>query len=171
RAQQARLLGFPTFAAFALDDQMAKTPDKALKLMTDIVPPATARAREEAARMQKLIDQEGGGFTLAPWDWQFYAERVRKADFDIDESEVRPYFELNRVLTDGVFFAANRLYGITLTERHDVPVYHPDVRVFEVRDADGGPLGLFYEDAFSRANKAGGAWSHNDVSQAKVLET
>lgn len=171
RAQQARLLGFPTFAAFALDDQMAKTPDKALKLMTDIVPPATARAREEAARMQKLIDQEGGGFTLAPWDWQFYAERVRKADYDIDESEVRPYFELNRVLQDGVFFAANRLYGVTFTERHDIPVYHPDVRVWEVHDADGSSLGLFYGDFFSRSNKDGGGWTSSYVGQSKLLGT
>jgi peptidyl-dipeptidase Dcp len=171
RAQKAHLLGFPTFAAFALDDQMAKTPDNALKLMNDIVPAATARARDEAARMQKLIDQEGGGFTLAPWDWQFYAERVRKADFDIDESEVRPYFELNRVLKDGVFFAATRLYGITFAERHDIPVYQPDVRVWEVRDADGTPLGLFYGDFFSRSNKAGGGWTSSYVGQSKLLGT
>ena len=171
RAQKARLLGFPSFAAFALDDQMAKVPDNALKLMNDIVPAATARAREEAARMQKLIDQEGGGFQLAPWDWQFYAERVRKADYDIDESEVRPYFELNRVLNDGLFFAATRLYGITFVERHDIPVYQPDVRVWEVRDADGTPLGLFYEDFFSRDNKDGGAWTSGFVGQSKLLGT
>jgi peptidyl-dipeptidase Dcp len=171
RAQKARLLGFPSFAAFALDDQMAKTPDNALKLMNDIVPAATARAREEAARIQKLIDQEGGGFRLAPWDWQFYAERVRKADYDIDESEVRPYFELNRVLQDGVFFAATRLYGITFTERHDIPVYHPDVRIWEVREADGTPLGLFYGDFFSRSNKDGGGWTSSYVSQSTLLGT
>jgi peptidyl-dipeptidase Dcp len=171
RAQQARLLGFPTFAAFALDDQMAKTPANALELMNDIVPAATARAREEAARMQKLIDQEGGGFTLAPWDWQFYAERVRKADYDVDQREVRSYFELNRVLHDGVFFAATRLYGVTFAERHDIPVYHPDVRVWEVRDADGTPLGLFYGDFFSRSNKAGGGWTHSFIRQSKLLGT
>jgi peptidyl-dipeptidase Dcp len=171
RAQKARLLGFSSFAAFALDDQMAKVPDNALKLMNDIVPAATARAREEAARMQKLIDQEGGGFQLAPWDWQFYAERVRKADYDIDESEVRPYFELNRVLNDGLFFAATRLYGITFAERHDIPVYQPDVRVWEVKDADGTSLGLFYEDFFSRDNKDGGAWTSGFVGQSKLLGT
>ena len=171
RARKARLLGFPTFAAFALDDQMARTPQNALKLMNDIVPAATARAHDEAARMQKLIDQESGGFTLAPWDWQFYAERVRKADYDIDESEVRPYFELNRVLRDGVFFAANRLYGLTFIERHDIPAYHPDVRVWEVRDANGAPLGLFYGDFFARSNKDGGAWTSGYVGQSKLLGT
>jgi peptidyl-dipeptidase Dcp len=171
RAQKARLLGFPTFAAFALDDQMAKTPDNALKLMNDLVPAATARAHDEAARMQKLIDQERGGFTLAPWDWQYYAERVRKADYDIDESEVRPYFELDRVLKDGVFFAATRLYGITFVELHDIPVYQPDVRVWEVRDVDGTPLGLFYGDFFSRSSKAGGGWTSSYVGQSKLLGT
>jgi peptidyl-dipeptidase Dcp len=171
RAQKAHLLGFPTFAAYALADQMAKTPDAALKLMNDIVPAATARARGEAARMQKLIDEEHGGFMLAPWDWQFYAERVRKADYDIDESEVRPYFELNRVLTDGVFFAATRLYGVTFHERHDLPVYHTDVRVWEVKDADGTTIGLFYGDFFSRSNKAGGGWTSSYVGQSKLLGT
>ncbi len=171
RAQQARLLGFQTFAAFALDDVMAKTPDNALKLLTDIVPAATARARDEAARMQRLIDQEGGGFILSPEDWQFYAERVRKADFDIDAAEVRPYFELNRVLRDGVFFAANRLYGVTFIERHDIPVYQPDVRVFDVRDSDGAPLALFYADFFSRANKAGGGWTSSFLRQSRLLGT
>ena len=171
RAQQARLLGFPSFAAFALDDQMAKTPANALKLMNDLVPPAAAKAREEAARMQKLIDQEGGGFMLAPWDWQFYAERVRKADYDLDEREVRPYFELTHVLQDGVFFAATRLYGITFTERHDIPVYHPDVRVWEVRDSDGTPLGLFYGDFFSRPTKAGGGWTNSFIRQSTLLGT
>jgi peptidyl-dipeptidase Dcp len=170
RAQQAKALGFPTWAAYALADQMAKTPETALKLSTEVAAAATARARDEAARMQKLIDQEGGGFTLAAWDWQFYAERVRKADYDYDEAEVRPYFELDRVLKDGVFFAANRLYGITLTERRDLPVYHPDVRVFDVVDADGRPLGLFYGDYFSRSTKRGGAWMNSFVRPSKLLE-
>ena len=170
RAQQAKLLGFPTWAAYALADQMAKTPETALKLSTDVAAAATARARDEAARMQKLIDQDGGGFTLAAWDWQFYAERVRKADYDYDEAEVRPYFELDRVLRDGVFFAANRLYGITLTERRDLPVYHPDVRVFDVVDADGRPLGLFYGDFFSRSTKRGGAWMNSFVRPSKLFE-
>src|SRR5262249_7843732 len=110
-------------------------------------------------------------FRLAAWDWQFYAERVRKADYDFDEAEVRPYFELDRVVKDGVFFAANRLYGITLSERHDLPVYHPDVRVFDVHDAHGTPLGLFYGDFFSRSNKNGGGWSNRFVRPSKLLGT
>jgi peptidyl-dipeptidase Dcp len=171
RAQRAKLLGFPNWAAYALADQMAKTPEAALKLTTEVVAAASARASDEAARMQKLIDQEGGGFTLAAWDWPFYAERVRKADYEFDEAEVRPFFELDRVLKDGVFFAANRLYGITLTERRDLPVYHPDVRVFNVHDADGRPLGLFYGDFFSRPTKDGGGWMNSFVRQSRLLET
>jgi peptidyl-dipeptidase Dcp len=170
RAQRARLLGFPTFAAYAVEKQMAATPENALQLVTQVVTASTARAREEAARMQKLIDQERGGFTLAAWDWDYYAERVRKADYDFDDNEVRPYFELDRVLRDGVFFAATRLYGITFVERTDLPVYAKDVRVFEVRDADGSPLGLFYGDFFERGNKNGGAWMNTFVRPSKLLE-
>ncbi len=171
RAQRARLLGYTSFAAYVLDDQMAKKPENALKLMTDLAPAAVAKAHDEAGRMQKLIDKEGGGFRLEPWDWQYYAERVRKAEYDLDESQVRPYFELDRVLRDGVFFAANKLYGLTFKERKDIPVYQPDVRVFEVFDADGSPLALFYADFFSRSNKSGGAWSSAFVSQSGLLET
>ncbi len=171
RAQRARLLGFPTYAAYALDERMAKTPENAIKLMTDIVPAATAKARGEAARMQKLIDEQKGDFKLAPYDWQFYAEEVRKADYNLDESEVRPYFELDRVINDGVFYAANRMYGITFKQRTDIPVYHPDVRVWEVFDKDGTPLALFYGDYFSRSSKAGGAWSSGFVGQSKLLGT
>src|SRR5258708_5897673 len=136
RAQRAKLLGYPDYATFVLDDQMAKTPQIAEKLMTDMVPAATAKARGEAARMQKLIDDQKGGFKLGPADWEFYAEKVRKAEYDLDESQVKPYFELEHVLHDGVFFAASRLYGLTFKERKDLPVYQPDVRVFEVFDAD-----------------------------------
>ncbi|HEX9161766.1 MAG TPA: M3 family metallopeptidase, partial [Thermoanaerobaculia bacterium] len=171
RAQRARLLGFPNFASFNLDDQMAKTPENALKLMTDMVPATLAKTGDEAARMQKLIDSENGGFTLQPWDWQYYAEEVRKADYDLDEEQVRPYFEIDRVLRDGVFFAANKLYGITFKERKDIPVYQPDVRVFEVFDADGSGLALFYFDPFARSNKAGGAWTSSFVGQSKLLGT
>lgn len=171
RAQRAKLLGFPTFAAYVLDDQMAKKPENAIKLMTDLAPAATAKADDEAGRIQKLIDKEGGGFKLEPWDWQYYAEQVRKAEYDLDESQVRPYFELDRVLRDGVFFAANKLYGLTFKERKDIPVYQPDVRVFEVSDTDGSPLALFYADFFSRHNKAGGAWSSTFVSQSGLLGT
>ena len=171
RADRAKLLGYPDYAAYVLDNQMAKTPAAALKLLTDLVSAATAKARGEGADMQKLIDKENGGFTLAPWDWQYYSEQVRKASYDLDESQLKPYFELNRVLQDGVFFAANNLYGITFTERKDIPVYEPDVRVFEVRDADGKPMALFYYDPFKRDNKAGGAWTSSFVSQSGLLGT
>ena len=171
RAERARLLGYPSFAAYSLDVQMAKTPANAIKLMTDMVPAATAKARGEAARMQTLIDEQKGGFRLAPSDWQFYAEEVRKADFNLDEAEVRPYFELDRVVRDGVFYAANKMYGITFKERKDIPVYLPDVRVWEVFDKDGTALALFYADYFSRPGKAGGAWSSGFVSQNKLLGT
>jgi len=169
RAQRAKLLGFSNYANFNLDDEMAKKPENALKLMTDMVPAATAKTRDEAARMQKLIDAQNGGFALQPWDWQFYAEQVRKADYDLNQDQVRPYFEADRVLRDGVFFAAGKLYGLTFKERKDIPVYQPDVRVFEVFDADGTPLALFYEDFFSRPNKSGGAWTSSFLGRSKLL--
>ncbi|MDB4950627.1 MAG: Dipeptidyl carboxypeptidase Dcp [Gemmatimonadetes bacterium] len=171
RAQRAQLLGFRTFAAYSLDDQMAKTPEAAIKLLTDMSLPATARARAEAARMQQLIDRQNGGFKLAAWDWQYYAEQVRKAQYDLDESQIKPYFELDRVLNDGVFFAAHQLYGLTFKERRDIPVYHPDVRVFEVFDADGSSLALWYCDYFKRDNKSGGAWMDNFVDQSGLFGT
>lgn len=171
RAQKAKLLGYPDHATFILDDQMAKTPDSAEKLLTGIVPAATAKARDEAARMQKLIDAEKGGFKLGPADWEFYAEKVRKAEYDLDESQVKPYFELEHVLHDGVFFAANKLYGITFKERKDLPVYQPDVRVFEVFDTNGKSLALFYADYFQRSNKDGGAWQDSFVDQSSLLGT
>lgn len=171
RAQKAKLLGFASAAAYILDDQMAKTPHNAVKLMTDLVPAATARARAEAGEMQKRIDAEKGGFRLGAADWQFYAEKVRKAEFDLDESEVKPYFELDHVLQDGVFYAANKLYGITFKERKDIPVYQPDVRVWEVFDADGKSLALYYGDYFSRSNKSGGAWCDSFVEPSRLMGT
>ena len=171
RAQRAKLLGFSSAAAFILDDQMAKTPQNAEKLMTDLVPASTAKARDEAARMQKVIDSQKGGFALTAADWAFYAEKVRKAEYDLDGSEVRPYFELDRVLRDGVFFAANKLYGISFKERKDLPVYQPDVRVWEVFDTDGQSLALYYGDYFSRPNKSGGAWDDSFVDQSHLLGT
>jgi peptidyl-dipeptidase Dcp len=166
RAEKAKLLGYPTWAAYALETQGAKTPENAIKLLTDLAPAATARARVEAADMQKLIDAQGGNFKLQPWDWQYYAEQVRKQRYSLDESQIMPYFELNNVLQNGVFFAANRLYGITFKERHDIPVYHPDVRVFEVFDSNGQPLALWYCDYFKRDAKSGGAWMDQFVDQS-----
>ena len=171
RAQRAKLLGYPDHATFTLDDQMAKTPQSAEQLLTGIVPAATAKARDEAARMQKIIDAEKGGFTLGPQDWEYYAEKVRKAEYDLDESQIKPYFELEHVLHDGVFFAANKLYGVTFKERKDLPVYNPDVRVFEVFDANGKSLALFYADYFQRPNKDGGAWQDSFVDQSNLLGT
>jgi peptidyl-dipeptidase Dcp len=171
RAQRAKLLGYPDHATFTLDDQMAKTPQAAEKLLTGIVPAATAKARAEAARMQQVIDAEKGGFTLGPQDWQYYAEKVRKAEYDLDNSQIKPYFDLDRVLHDGVFFAANKLYGVTFKERKDLPVYNPDVRVFEVLDANGKSLALFYADYFQRSNKDGGAWQDTFVDQSKLLNS
>jgi peptidyl-dipeptidase Dcp len=171
RARRAQLLGYPNHAAWKLGDQMAKTPEAALKFMDALVPGATARAEREGKDIQNVIDAQKGGFALQPWDWEFYSEQVRKARYDLNQADVKPYFELNRVLEDGVFYAANQLYGITFKERHDLPVYQPDVRVFEVSDADGKPLALFYCDYFKRDNKNGGAWMDVFVDQSKLLGT
>jgi peptidyl-dipeptidase Dcp len=171
RAERAKLLGFPNFAAYTLDNQMAKTPENAIRQMTDLVPASTAKARAEAARIQQVVDAEKSGFTAGAADWQYYAEKVRKADYDMDESEIRQYFELDRVLHDGVFFAAGKLYGVTFKERKDIPVYQPDVRVFEVFDADGRSLALFYADYFARPSKSGGAWEDNFVEQDALAGT
>jgi peptidyl-dipeptidase Dcp len=171
RIERANLLGFPTFAGFALDNQMARTPDAAIGLVSQLVPPATRKARAEAAKMQALIDRQNGGFRLAPWDWQYYAERVRQAEYNLDEDQLKPYLSLDRVLQDGVFFAATRLYGITFKERKDLPVYHPDVRVFEVFDRDGTSMALFYADYFKRDNKGGGAWMDTFVDPSGLRGT
>ena len=171
RAERAKLLGYPDFAAWKIEDQMAKTPEAALKLMDALVGPATAKAMGEAKDIQALIDKQQGGFKLAAYDWEFYSDQVRKAKYDMDESETRPYFELNTVLKDGVFYAATLLYGITFKERTDIPVYNPDVRVFEVTDADGKPLALFYCDYFKRDNKNGGAWTSSLVGASKLMGT
>jgi peptidyl-dipeptidase Dcp len=171
RAEKAKLLGFDTYAAWKLENQMAKTPDAAIHFMDALVPAARARAAQEQNDIQDVIDAQKGGFTVAPWDWEFYAEQVRKARYDLDETQTRPYFEINRVLQDGVFYAANRLYGITFKERHDLPVWAPDVRVFEVFNADGSHLALFYCDYWKRDNKRGGAWMSSLVHQSKLMGT
>ena len=169
RAQKAKLLGFSNYAAWRLEDQMAKNPEAALKFMDALVPGSTAKAEAEAKDIQAVIDAQKGGFQLQPWDWNFYAEQVRKARYDLDREAIKPYFELNNVLQNGVFYAANQLYGITFQERTDIPVYHPDVRVFEVFDANGKPLALWYCDYFKRDNKNGGAWMDVFVNESKLL--
>jgi len=132
---------------------------------------AAAKARGEAAKIQALIDREAGGVPLEPWDWQYYAAKVRTAEYDIDEAQIKPYLELNRVLRDGVFYAARQLYGLTFDERRDLPTYHPDVRVFEVHDEDGSSMGLFYADYFKRDNKSGGAWMDSFIDQSELFGT
>jgi peptidyl-dipeptidase Dcp len=171
RAEKAKLLGYPSYAAYVLEDQMARTPEAAEAFMRQLSPPARARSEAEAADIQKMIDASGEHFALKPWDWERYSERVRKARYDLNESEIKPYFQLDRVLKDGVFYAANQLYGLTFKERADLPVYNPDVRVFEVHDKDGSVLGLIYFDFFKRDNKSGGAWMSNFVGQSKLLGT
>ena len=169
RAEHAALLGYPNAAAYALDDQMAKTPAAAIRLLDDVAGPASDKARAEAAQMRAVMQRELGNVPLEPWDWHFYAEQVRRAEYDLDEAEIKPYFELERVLRDGVFFAAHELFGITFVERSDIPVYHPDVRAFEVLESTGEPLALFMCDYFKRDNKNGGAWMDNLVDQSRLL--
>jgi peptidyl-dipeptidase Dcp len=176
RAEKGKLLGFDTYAAWKLEDQMAKTPENALKFMDALVPAATANAAGEAKDIQGVIHAQNsgsqkGGFTVEPWDWEFYSEQVRKAKYDLDEAQVRPYFEMNHVLQDGVFYAANQLYGLRFKERKDIPVWHADVRVYEVMESDGKPLALWYCDYFKRDNKNGGAWMGSLVRQSKLLGT
>ncbi|GLQ88004.1 peptidyl-dipeptidase Dcp [Dyella flagellata] len=176
RAQEAKLLGFPNYAAWTLQDQMAKTPDTVMSFMEKLAPAAVARAKTEAADIQQQIDKDQAAlkqpsFKLEPWDWEHYAEEVRKAKYDLDESQIKPYFELDNVLQSGVFYAANQLYGLTFKERKDIPVYNPDVRVFEVFDKDGKSMALAYFDYFKRDNKNGGAWMDNFVQQSKLFGT
>jgi len=169
RAQQAKLMGFENYASWKLQDQMAKTPQAVNALFEKLIPATKEKAIVEAADIQKLIDKQKGGFKVEPWDWAFYSEQVRKEKYDLDESQLKPYFELNSVMENGIFYAANKLYGITFKERHDIPVYHKDVRVFELFNEDNSPIGLFYCDYFKRDNKSGGAWMNNMVDQSKLL--
>ena len=171
RGERAKLLGFATHADYVLDNQMARTPEHAMKLLTDMVPAATAKAKREAARLQQVIDASHGGFKLEASDWELYAGQVQRTDFQIDERQVKPYFSLDRVLQDGIFYAANKLYGLTFKERKDLPSYADDVRVFEVFDADGKSLALFYGDYFQRPNKGGGAWCDTFVDQSALYGT
>ena len=154
RAEKAKLLGYANWAAYQLEDQTAHDVPIVNKLLADLAPPAVANAKREAADMQKIVDQEKGGFQIAACDWDFYSEKVRKAKYAFDESQLRPYYELNHVIIDGVFYAAGKLYGLTFKERHDLPVYQPDVRVFDVFDKDGKQLAIFIGDYYARPSNA-----------------
>lgn len=171
RAQKAALFGYKNYAAYVLADQMAKTPEAVHTFIAQIVPALAAEQKREAADIQNTITKSGASFDLKPWDWPYYAGQVRKARLNFDENQVKPYFELNTVLQDGVFFAANSLYGVTFKRRTDIPTYNPDVMVFEVFDKDGSELGLIYFDYFQRDNKNGGAWMSNFVGQSALLGT
>jgi peptidyl-dipeptidase Dcp len=171
RAERANLLGYPNHAAFNLENQTAKTTEAVNDRLTGLAPVAVANAKTEAAQLQALIAAEGGDFDLAAWDWAYYSERLRAQKYDFDESELKPYFELDNVLTRGVFYAAERLYGITFELRDDLPVYHETVRVWEVRNADDSVLALFVEDMYARASKRGGAWAMSYVSQSGLMGT
>lgn len=170
RLQKAKLMGKKSFAEWRLQDQMAKTPAPAMDLLAKIAKPAVEKAKIEAKEIQDLIDAQNGGFKLEPWDWDFYSEQVRKAKYDLDESQIKPYFELTTVLEKGVFFAAKQMYGITFKERKDLPVYHPDVVAYEVFDNDGKSIAIYYLDFYTRDNKNGGAWMNNFVSQSHYLK-
>jgi len=158
RAERAKLLGYPTYAHYALEERMAKEPAQMYGLLNQLWEPALKVARREAAELQKLIDEQGGNHKLEPWDWRYYAERIKQARYKLDEDQLREYFPLDNVLK-GAFYVANRLYGLTFTERMDIPKYHPEVRTFEVKDVDGSHLGLFFTDYHPRPGKRGGAWS------------
>ena len=170
RLQKAQLMGKKSFAEWRLQDQMAQKPEAAMDLLAKIAKPAVAKAQEEAKEIQDLIDAQKGGFKLEPWDWDFYSEQVRKAKYDLDESQIKPYFEITSVLENGVFFAAKEMYGITFKERNDLPVYNPDVKVYEVFDNDGKSIAIYYLDFYTRDNKNGGAWMNNFVSQSHYLK-
>ncbi|WP_281638481.1 M3 family metallopeptidase [Flavobacterium marginilacus] len=170
RLQKAQLMGKKSFAEWKIQDQMAKTPDNAMKILSEIAAPAVIKAKQEAIEIQAIIDAQNGGFKLAPWDWDFYAEQVRKAKYDLDDSQIKPYFEIKTVLEKGVFYAANQMYGITFKERKDLPVYHPDVVVYEVFDNDGKSMAIYYLDFYTRDNKRGGAWMNSFVKQSHYLK-
>jgi len=171
RAERAALLGYASHAAYQVEDQTAGSVEAVNRLLAQIGPPAVANARREAAELQKLVDAEGGGFQLAAWDWAIYAEKLRQARYAYDDAALRPYFEIDRVLRDGVFHAAGLLYGLRFQERRDLPVYEPSVRVFDVFDHDGSQLGLFLADFYARENKNGGAWASAYVPQSGLLGT
>jgi peptidyl-dipeptidase Dcp len=171
RAEKARLLGYPNYAAYVLENQMAKTPEAVNQFLGQLNGPTRTAAEAEVQQLQALIVKDGQSFQLEPWDWDRYAEQLRKQSFDLDEKEIKPYFELHNVLENGVFYAAHQLYGVSFKRRTDIPVWNPDVMVYEVFDKDGSQLGLIYFDYFKRDNKNGGAWMSSFVRQSKLLGT
>lgn len=171
RAQKAKLLGYPDYASYVLTNQMAQTPAKAIGFLQQLVPALAKTQQRDAAELNKFIRADGGKFAVTPADWDFYSEKLRKAKYDLDQNAVKPYLEITNVLENGVFFAANQLYGLTFKKRTDLPVYHPDVTVYQVYDADGSELALFYFDPWKRDNKSGGAWMSNFVDQTSLLGT
>lgn len=170
RAERAELLGYDSHADYVHEDETAGSPEAVERRLAELTPPAVANARREAAALQAMIEAEGETFQLAPWDWAYYTEKLRRAEYAFDESQLRPYFEIWTVLEEGVFFAANRLYGLTFRERTDLPTYHPTVRVYEVHDADGELRALFLADFYARPSKRGGAWASSYVSQSHLLD-
>ena len=171
RSERAQLLGYETHADYILEDQTAQSVAAVNRRLAELAPPAAANARREAAALQQMIEEEGGDFELASWDWDFYAEKLRAARYDFDAAELRPYFEIDNVLRKGVFYAAERLYGIRFEERTDLPVYQEDVRVFEVYDSQGATLAIFIADYYARPSKRGGAWMNAYISQNSLLNT
>src|SRR5580692_4963864 len=157
RAERAGLLGYDDFAHYRLDDAMAKTPDAVRHLLDTVWSPARARAEADRDALQELVQAEGKNFKLAPWDWRYYAEKLRKLRCDVDEATIKPYFQLERII-EAAFYTANRLFGLSFERRDDIPVWHEDVRVWQVRDAQGRDRGLFFGDYFARSSKHGGAW-------------
>jgi peptidyl-dipeptidase Dcp len=168
RAERAKLLGYPNHATYGVENQTARTPEAVNRMLAQLAPAAVANARREAADLQAMIDKEKGGFQLAPWDWAYYTEKVRAEKYAFDESQLKPYLELTNVLENGVFYAANQLYGLTFKRRTDLPVYHPDVTVYDVFDANGKPLAIFIADMYARKSKRGGAWMNSYVSESKL---
>ena len=167
RDERARLLGYPSFAHYKLDDTMAKTPAAVTGLLDAVWAPARRRVGEEREALQNMVAMEGGNFALAPWDWRYFSEKLRKARYDLDESEIKPYLPLDSII-EAAFYTANRLFGLTFKPRGDVPVYHPDVRVWEVGAADGRHIGVFFGDYFARPSKRSGAWMTSLRDQEKL---
>lgn len=169
RAERAKILGFDSHASFTLQNQMAKNPEAAFKMLQDLAPGVVTKAKQEAEDIKEAMKADGITDDVQPWDWEYYAEKVRASKYQFDENLIKPYFEINRVLVDGMFYTYGKLYGISFKERHDLPVYHPSVRVFDVTDKDGGLVGIFYADYYARDNKRGGAWMNSFVDQARLL--